>query len=235
MGDLWSTLLPLVVASALVPVQITLTVLLLRSSVATAAAWVGGMTATRLVQGVLFGIVFAEAGAAAPEGEAGPGPVVSGVLLVVALLFLTKAVKTVMGGGSGGNGGSGDDDEDAAPPRWMRLTESVTPGRAFLLGAGYVAVAAKLWVFTLGAIGAIDEAGAGGAASVALFLLFVALAEAIPIAAVAYAALAPSSSRAVLESASVWLERNTRIIVIVLGFVFGAWFLLKALQGLGVL
>ena len=77
----------------------------------------------------------------------------------------------------------------------MKLTESVTAGKAFLFGAGYVAIAAKLWVFTLGAIGAIDEAGLGSAASVALFLLFVALAEAIPIAFVAYAALAPSSSQ----------------------------------------
>jgi hypothetical protein len=225
---LWSTLLPLVVASALVPVQITLSVLLLRSSIGTAAAWVGGMTATRLAQGVLFGFVFAEAGA--PEGQSGPGPVVSGILLVVALLFLVKAVKELIGGGAGDG-----IDEDAPPPRWMRLTESVTPGKAFLLGAGYIAVAAKLWVFTLGAIGAIDEAALGTAASVVLFLLFVALAEAIPIGVVAYAALAPSSSRSVLERVSLWFERNTRILVIVLGFVFGVWFLLKALQGLGVL
>ena len=109
--DLWGTLLPLALASAVVPVQITLTVLLLRSSVATGAAWVGGMTATRLAQGVLFGVVFAGAGAAAPEGQSGPGPVVSGVLLVVAVLFLTKAVKELLGGGG--------EDEDAPPPRWM--------------------------------------------------------------------------------------------------------------------
>ena len=95
MGDLWSTLLPLIVASALVPVQITLTVLLLRSSVGTAAAWVGGMTATRLVQGVLFGVVFAGAGALSGSQD-GPGPVVSVVLLVVALLFLTKAAKLLL-------------------------------------------------------------------------------------------------------------------------------------------
>jgi hypothetical protein len=226
MKDLLSTLLPLIVASAFVPVQITLTILLLRSSVATAAAWVGGMTATRLVQGLLFGFVFAEAGAAAPEGQSDPGPVVSAVLLVVAVLFLTKAAKELLGG-------SGDD--DAPPPKWMQLTGSVTTGRAFLLGAGYVAVAAKLWVFTLGAIGAIDESSLGGAASVALFLLFVVLAESIPIAVVAYAALAPDSSQALLERASGWLERNNRVIVIVLGLVFGVWFLLKALQGLGVL
>jgi hypothetical protein len=224
-ADLWATLLPLIVASALVPVQITLTVLLLRASVGTAAAWVGGMTATRLVQGLLFGLVFAGAGVAS-GGDDGPGPAVSVVLLVVALLFLTKAAKVLLGGG---------DDDDAPPPKWMKLTDSVTAGKAFLFGAGYVAVAAKLWVFTLGAIGAIDEAGLGRTASAALFLLFVALAEAIPIAVVAYAALAPSSSRIVLDRVSAWLEKNTRVIVIVLGFVFGVWFLLKALQGLGVL
>jgi Sap, sulfolipid-1-addressing protein len=223
---LWGTLLPLIVASALVPVQITLTVLLLRASVRTAAAWVGGMTATRLVQGALFGIVFAEAKAAS-GAESGPGLVVSGVLLVVAVLFLTKAAKELLGG-------KGDDD-DAPPPRWMRLTESVTPGRAFLLGAGYVALAAKLWVFTLGAIGAIDEAGHGAAASVFHFLLFVALAECVPIGLVAYARLRSDASSALLEQLSVWLEKNNRVIVIVLGLVFGAWFLLKALQGLGVL
>jgi len=225
-ADLWSTLLPLVVASALVPLQITLTVLLLRASVGTAAAWVGGMTATRLAQGMLFGVVFAGAGALSGSQD-GPGPVVSVVLLVVALLFLTKAAKLLLGGG--------DDDEDAQPPKWMKLTESVTAGKAFLFGAGYVAIAAKLWVFTLGAIGAIDEAGLGSAASIALFLLFVALAEAIPIAFVAYAALAPSSSQILLGRVSAWLEKNSRVIVIVLGIVFGAWFLLKALQGLGVL
>jgi len=227
MAELWSTLLPLIVASALVPVQITLTVLLLRSSVGTAAAWVGGMTATRLVQGVLFGVVFAGAGALSGSQE-GPGPVVSVVLLVVALLFLTKAAKLLLDG-------RGADDEDAQPPKWMRLTESVTTGRAFLFGAGYVAIAAKLWVFTLGAIAAIDEAGLGNAASVALFVLFVALAEAIPIAFVAYAALAPASSQVLLGKVSAWLEKNNRVIVIVLGLVFGVWFLLKALQGLGVL
>jgi hypothetical protein len=222
--QLWGTLLPLIVASAVVPVQITLTVLLLRASVRTAAAWVAGMTATRLAQGVLFGFVFAGAGALSGNDD-GPGLVVSGILLVVAILFLTKAAKELLGG----------EDDDAPPPKWMKLTESITAGRAFLFGAGYVAVAAKLWVFTLGAIGAIDEAGHGAAASVVLFLLFVALAECIPIGVVAYAALAPERSQGMLDRVSVWLERNNRMLVIVLGLVFGVWFLLKALQGLGVL
>jgi len=219
-GGLWGTLLPLIVASAVVPVQITLTVLLLRSSVGAAAAWVGGMTATRLAQGVLFGLVFA--GAESESGD-GTGLVEAGLLLVIAVLLLTTAVRTLLGGS----------DEDAPPPKWMKLTASATPGRAFLLGAGFVAVAAKLWVFTLGAIGSIEEAALGWWSSIAVFLLFVILAESLLIALVAYAALAPGPSQVLLGRVSAWLERHSRTIVIVLGFVFGTWFLLKALSGLG--
>ncbi len=222
-ADLWGTLLPLVVASAAVPVQITLTVLLLRSSVGTAAAWVGGMTTTRLVQGVLFGLVFTEAGVLSTED--GAGPFVSGVLLVIAILLLGKAARELIGGR----------EDDASPPKWMRLSGSATPLTAFALGASYVAVAAKLWVFTLGAIGVVAEASLSRPASIAIFLLFVALAEAVPIAVVAYAALAPTSSRALLERVSAWLERSARGIVIVVGLVFGVWFLVKALDSLGVL
>jgi hypothetical protein len=219
---LWGTLLPLVVASAVVPVQITLTVLLLRSSVGTAAAWVGGMTAARLVQGLLFGLVFVRA---EPGTGDGTGLIEAGVLLVIAVLLLTTALKSLLGGR----------DEEDSPPRWMKLTASVTPGRAFLLGAGFVAVAAKLWVFTLGAIGAIEGAALGRESSIAVFLLFVILAESIVIALVAYAALAPRSSQALLGRVSAWLERHNRVIVIVLGLVFGTWFLLKALSGMGAL
>ena len=219
-GGLWSTLLPLVVASAVVPVQITLTVLLLRASVGAAAAWVGGMTATRLAQGALFGLVFTGAGSGSAEGT---GLFEAGLLLVIAILLLTAAVRSLLGGS----------DEDDPPPKWMKLTASATPGRAFLLGAGFVAVAAKLWVFTLGAIGAIEEAALGRWASIAVFLLFVILAESIVISLVAYAALAPGSSQALLGRVSVWLERHSRTIVIVLGLVFGTWFLLQALSGLG--
>ena len=226
MADLWSTLLPLIVASALVPVQITLTVLLLRSSVGTAAAWVGGMTATRLAQGLLFGVVFAGAGALSGSQD-GPGPVVSVVLLVVALLFLTKAAKLLLGGGA--------DDEDAQPPKWMKLTGSVTVGKAFLFGAAYVAIAAKLWVFTLGAIGAIDEAGLGERRLHRSLRAVRGARRGDPDRVRRLRGAGAVVVAGPARPVSAWLEKNNRVIVIVLGFVFGAWFLLKALQGLGVL
>jgi hypothetical protein len=50
---------PLMIGSALVLIQIIVTFLLLRSPSGkfTAVAWVAGMTATRLAQGLVFGLV----------------------------------------------------------------------------------------------------------------------------------------------------------------------------------
>jgi hypothetical protein len=49
------------------------------------------------------------------------------------------------------------------------------------------------------------------------------------------AALAPGSSRQVLERVSAWLDRNDGDVIIVLGLVFGGWLLAKGLSGLGAL
>ena len=74
MNDPWTALLPLVIGSAILPVQITVTVLLLRSSAGriAAVAWVAGMTAVRLAQGVVFGLVLGT-GASEAEGPTAPG------------------------------------------------------------------------------------------------------------------------------------------------------------------
>jgi len=44
-------------------IRIILTIMLLRSSPSTAASWVAGRAAVRLIQGLLFGFVFLEIGA----------------------------------------------------------------------------------------------------------------------------------------------------------------------------
>ena len=53
MVDLWTTLLPLVIGSAVVPTQIVVTGVLLRSSRGKAVAWIAGMAGLRVLQGVL--------------------------------------------------------------------------------------------------------------------------------------------------------------------------------------
>ena len=226
MAELWGTLAPLIVGSALVPIQIVVTILLLRSGSGrrTALAWVAGMTTVRLLQGLAFGLVFS-AGSTGSNGGDGPGVVVSSLLLVMAVVFYVTAARQLLA----------DDDPDAPPPKWMTMTETMSPRRAFLIGAGLLVIGAKFWVFTLGAVGAISDAGLGRPAAIGVFLLFVLLAESVHVVVLALALLAPARSGRVLDAASTWLAANNRAIVIVLGAVFGTWFLVKALHGLGIL
>jgi len=222
LAELWSTLVPLALASAVVPVQIVITVLLLRAPAGrkTAAAWVAGMTATRLAQGVVFGwLVRPEDSGSSDE----PALVVSVLLLVLGILLLVTAARALLA----------DDDPDAPPPRWMAAFDSVRPGKAFLLGAGLIAVSAKFWVFTLSALGAIEAAAVSGTVAVVTYIAFVLLAQSLVLAVIAVAIVVPRRSDAFLARVSDWLERYDRGIVVVVGVVFGSWFLFKALDGLG--
>lgn len=226
MSGLWPTLVPLIVGSALVPAQIVLTLLLLRSASGriTAVAFVGGMLLVRLVQGALFGAIVSSGDVAgADQGDA--NPVTSIVLLIVAVLLYATAGKQLFG----------DVDPDAPPPRWLTMADAIGPAKAFGLGVALIAIGPKFWVFTLGAISAIGDADLGQPEAAITFLVFALLASSVQLAAVALAYLAPQRADAVLGRASAWLEAKNRVIVIVLGLVFGTWFLLQALRGLGVL
>jgi hypothetical protein len=226
MNDMWTALVPLIIGSAILPVQITVTVLLLRSSAGriAAVAWLAGMTLVRLAQGVVFGFVFG-VGVADAQGPARPGPIASTMLLVVGVLFLVSAVRKLLD----------EPDDDAPPPTWMAMMSTATPRRAFGFGAGVVGASPKLWAFTLGAIAVIAEADLGQPAAAGMFLAFVVLAESIHLALVAFAYAVPSRAETVLDRVTELLARYNRPLMIGLGLVFGIWFLAKALDGFGVL
>jgi hypothetical protein len=212
MGELWGTLVPLGVGSALVPIQIVITTMLLRAKTGrvAAVAWLAGMTVVRLGQGLVFGLILG--GARGGSTSTGPGTGVS-------------AAKQLLS----------HPDEDAPPPRWMAMIESVTPARAFGLGAGMLLIGVKFWVFTLAAISAIGEAGLGQGAAIAAFLVFVILAESIHLALIGLAFAMPGRAAAMLDGIIGFLTRYNRVLMVVLGAVFGTWFLVKALAGLGLL
>ena len=222
---MWSTLAPLIIASALVPMQIVVTIVLLQSTSGrrTAIAFVAGMTAVRFAQGIAFGLVLSssEDGAATSQGSSA---IASILLVVVAVLLLVTALRQLLAG----------DDPDAAPPKWLEAAASMAPGKAFLLGAGLLAIGAKFWVFTLGAIAAIDEADLSRSASILAFVVFAVLAVSVPLVLIGVTVFAPARSDALLDRASGWLSRNNRVMVIMVGLVFGVWFLVKGLDGLGV-
>lgn len=227
MADLLGSLLPLIIGSALVPVQILITVLLLRSASgrASALAWVLGLSTVRLAQGVVFGFVLGSSADAAADGGGGPGPVASTLLLVAGILFLVSAVRKLLK----------QPDEDAPPPRWMAVFESVSPGRAYLMGVVLMLVGVKFWAFTLGAIAVIGDAQLGPAGATAAFLVFAVLAASVHLVLLVVAYTMPARSEALLDGINTFLTRYDRPLMVTLGAVFGTWFLIKGLQGLGVL
>ena len=223
MADLWTTLLPLVIGSAVVPTQMVVTAVLLRSSRGKAAAWIAGMAALRVLQGALFGLVFSEARSHATSAG-GPRIVAGGLLLALAALFVATALRHAIG------------DEDAAAaaaPPWLSRVDAMPGLAAFGAGAGYVALSPEKWVFTLGAIGAIADAALGPWGSILNFAAFVGLTLSGSLAVFGFATLAPERSATVLSRVGGWLEQRSRAIAVVLGAVFGTWFLLKALSALG--
>jgi hypothetical protein len=223
----WSSLAPLALGSAIVPVQIIITILLLRSSSGrlTSVAWVLGMTVVRLLQGAIFGLALSSGDAGSNETGSSSPAFVSGILLVVSVLLLATGIKQLVS----------DVDPDAPPPKWLTATETMTPTKAFLLGGGVLLIGAKFWVFTLGAISVIGEADLGRTDSIVTYLLFVLAASAVNVLILGAAFLMPTRSAAWLSSASGWLTKHNRVIMIVVSLVFGTWFLLKALSGLGII
>jgi hypothetical protein len=117
----------------------------------------------------------------------------------------------------------------------MNKAEWMSSWAAFGAGAGYVVISAKFWVFTLGAIGAIGGASIGRVPSVVTFVAFVVLTLSGNLAVLGFAAASPDRSATALTRFADWLQHNNRIIVIALGLVFGTWFLVKALSGLGLI
>lgn len=224
MLSLWASLLPLAIASAVVPVQLIVTVLLGQSAGGRTAslAWVAGMLTVRLTQGVVLGLVLG------PEiwgGGEDAGVAASLGLLVVATLLLVMAARKALD----------EPDEDAPPPRWKAGLDSATPARAYLMGVGVLLISAKSWVFTLGAVAAIEAAEGGPGSSVLAYVVFVLLAMSAHLAIVGSAYLAPQRADRLLGSFADALGRYDRPITIAVGVIFGAWFLLRALDGLGLI
>jgi Sap, sulfolipid-1-addressing protein len=221
--DLWSNLAPLIVVSALLPLQTIVTLSLVRSSVKAAFAWVAGMAAVRLVQGVVFGVVLAESEAHAAADS--PEVFLGTVLLVLAILLYVKALRTALGA----------EEEDAPPPSWLTRAGSMSPLSAFFAGAAFMTISVKFLVFTLGALGAIADAHLDRKLSALTFVLFVVLTQVLPLTVVVLGASGSPRPREMLDKFGAWLRSKNRLITMMFGLIFGSWFLIKALMRLRVI
>jgi hypothetical protein len=217
-------MLPLILGSALVPIQIIIVILLLTSpkqGTLKATAFVAGNLTMRLAQGVVFGFLLT-GGSDADESAATSGWVVPLLLLVLGILLLISAYRQWVK----------EPDLDAPPPKWLTMTSSLTPLTAYAMGAGMVLVAAKMWVFTLGAISAIGEAQLGQPTSSITYLIFCVLCLSLSMSAILVTVIAPQKSTAWLAATNQWLTDNNRVIVIVVSLIFGSFFLYNGITGL---
>jgi hypothetical protein len=221
MGKALAELLPLIIGAALVPAWIVVVLFLLRErGLRVAASFVGGTTAVRLMQGILFGLIFYTPSKA--NGDGAVAAITSTLLLVVGILLLTTAVKQWRR----------VEDPDAPPPRWRKTVQGLSAIQAFVVGALLVIVAVKPWVFTLSALAVIEQAPLSPQGAVAMYLLFVLAAQSLLLAPITVAVVAPVHSVRMLGAAQAWLERNGRVIVIVFSTIIGAWFVWKGISGI---
>lgn len=225
MGTVIVSLMPFIIGSAVVPVQVIIDILLLKSprqGLLKASAYVGGMTTLRLMQGLIFGLILTNSTAASTEEAGGKSPIVLTLLLILGIFLLITAYRLWRK----------EDDPDAPPPKWLTMIDSLTPIKAFGIGFGLLLIGAKFWVFTLGAIALIGEASLGQPYSTAAFILFVLLAESLLLLPILVRIFVPQRSKALLESVSNWLSKYNRQIMIIVSLIFGVLFMYQGINGL---
>lgn len=223
METVFISLLPYIIGSAIVPLQIIIGLLLLKSphqGLLKAIAYVTGMTITRLLQGLAFGLVLSESSTLA-SGDS-KNPIISTLLLVLGILLLIAAYKKWQG----------ESDPDESSPKMLTIIDGFTPLKAFGFGLGLPLIAAKLWVFTLSALATITAAQLGQPASAIAYFLFILLAESLLLLPILARILIPERSKHLLSKLSAWLSQNNRPITIIVSAVFGVFFLQSGISGL---
>lgn len=222
MNDLLLQLLPLILGATLVPLYPIVVLLLLQSDggLPRAAAFVAGAIGARLLQGLLFGLVFGAAAETYPDY--GPEIIASTLLTLLGIMLLVAAFKKWRK----------QPDPDEPPPQWMTRVAGLPALQAFGAGVLIVVLAVKQWVFTLAAIDVIEVADLDAVGSFAAYLGFTLATQVLVLVPIVACAVAPQRTAGPVAAAQAWLERHNRAIVIAVSIVFGLYFLQKGISGL---
>jgi hypothetical protein len=213
-------LIPIAVASAIAPLMVIIVLTFLRGNggLLKASAFLCGVVAVRLSQGVVFGLLLGSPENADEVAEA--RTITATLLLVLGVLMLLGAVKVILK----------EEDPDESPPKWMTRIGSASALQAIGLGAFVITIAGKHWVFTLSALSVIREAEPTLAEGVTLFLTYVAVASLTLLTPILSLLIAPQGAANVLERMGAWMDANNRPIKIVVSAVFGVYFLWKGIS-----
>jgi Sap, sulfolipid-1-addressing protein len=206
----------LAVGGSIAPPLLLLTILFLgsRRPLPNATALALGYFVTCAAMGILGLTLFGGAESAATMIGRAISVTVGSLLLVLGLRSLLKAP-----------------DPDASPPRWMGSVASMSPAKAFGFGMALFPIQIKNLAIFIACVELIAAASLGpGGSAVALGLVILVFAVPV-IALIGLYAVATRRASQMLGSLRAWMEKNNRPITVVLGFVFGAFFLLRGLLG----
>jgi hypothetical protein len=211
MGTASGELLPLAVAIAISVTTIVTTVLMLLSPKAK----------SRTV-GLLLGCVVGVAGAVAlftlladllPTQDSGPSLAASLIKMVVGMLLVILALRQWRRRHAGG--------DRAELPKWMAGVDSMTAGKALVLGLLLSAVVPKNLLLALSAGLIIGEAGFSSGRAVVVIVVFTAIATSTVAVPVVAHLVAPSRMRVPFERLREWLVENNVTIMVVVLLVIG--------------
>jgi hypothetical protein len=204
--------LPLALVVALSPVPITVVIVLLTTSRATAngIAFAGGWFVGLAVVGAILLVIEAQA----PESESGHPATWVSVLKVVAGALL------VLAGGWQFWRGRGRETSPALP-NWMGRLEGLSPARGFLAGTGLAGVSPKNILLILGGLSVINATGIrprDQALAFAVFAVVGTIGVAIP---VAISVVLKDRASTVLAKLREWMTEKQFLIMAILSSGIG--------------
>jgi hypothetical protein len=212
MGGILGELLPLALGVAISPVPIIAVILMLiapragSTSLGFLIGWLAGIVVSVVVFLLLAGLL-------GDGTQDGPSTAVSGIKLVLGVLFLVLAVGQWRGRPKPG--------VDPELPGWMKAIDSFTPGRAAGLGFLLSGINPKNLAMAIAAGVAIGGAGLpGGQQVVAVIVYVVIAASTVAVPVIAYA-VAADRIRGQLDELKSWLEANSATVMAVLLLVIG--------------
>lgn len=204
MSGLLGLLLPLGLGAAISPFPTTICIMLLstRKPLTNAFAFLIGYSAVLVAVGVLAFAVFG--GGGEPEPSVRSVAIKGTIDVVFGALFLVLALKMWLKTG----------DPNAPPPRWMAAISSISTGGAFLFGLIMMGTNFTSLPLYISGLKEIVTANIGTARVIFALVLFILLVVVELLVPVVVYALAPRRAGDLLGAARRWLEKNNRVITI---------------------
>ena len=223
MGQAIGEILPLAIGVAISPVPIIAIVLMLgtprarSNGLAFALGWLAGLT-------IVGGALLAFASGNSQENDGGPETWVSVVKLVLGVLFLLLAARTLRSRPKAG--------QEAAMPKWMQAIDTFTTGRSLVFGVLLSGVNPKNLALTIAAATTIAQTGISGGESAGALIVFILIGSLSILTPVFIYFALGTRAAVILDELKDWMAGHNAAIMTVLLLVLGAKLIGDAVGGL---